>query len=753
MAKYGAFVYRGGYYGEIPRLPFSVEPFQAVAVDYDKVVLSWGVPQGAVNGLRLVRNQVGFGEWPEDGVVLYERNSEGGDFGETFYVDGEENLADEDLENDIPLLPGKFVYYRMWVRRSDTNLWTAAEGAVVVLPRQHGTVGPDGEVFITTHDAVMDMLPRVYTSESQNPLDPVDPTSDLYNFLEPLSFTIDEFLTLADLLFPDYSGRSTNPALLSLQSAELGLSLEDADFVIRQKRMVRDALYIYSRKGTAIGVGALVEDLTGFAPTITESPNLLLSNQDSTFNKSTGSWKTVGAVTLSAAANINPPSGESFAVEKDFAAKAVVASALSKITLGKEEAITKAIPVESGTEYTFSFYAISAGAGNLVSVKPRINWHDSGGNIIATTVGNTTPTTISWAKYATTAEAPGRDFIITEYTVASNVVTITTAETHGIPPGTKIQVAGLGVPFDGKYTATNVTVDTIEFTLTTSTPNDTQTGLNAVVAVASAVYASLEIEFTTVGTVHLDLVQLADSSVTNYFEARGVNIFLSPSKSNFVNNPSFSGTTQEWAITGATFTYEAATAPYIYGGDTMLQVDTSIGSPLSIADNTNTGGMPSGEYYTFSVYAQCPSGDEDIFLQFVAVDSVNPSVIATGTPVTVSSEWVRLSVTTYIPQEYVSDSLYFELYIKTAASAGNIINFEAAQMEDSFLPTIYIDGSYPAEYGVVWEGITDNSRSHLYKNKQQKTIRLIQELEKFLPSNTPYVVESFGGIETAAITQ
>lgn len=102
MAKYGGFVYRGAYYGEIPRLPFSVEPFTAVAVDYDKIQLYWGPPQGQINGLRLVRNQTGFPEWPEDGVTLFERNSTEGDFGDTFYIDGADNLSDDDLTNNIP---------------------------------------------------------------------------------------------------------------------------------------------------------------------------------------------------------------------------------------------------------------------------------------------------------------------------------------------------------------------------------------------------------------------------------------------------------------------------------------------------------------------------------------------------------------------------------------------------------------------------------------------------------------------------
>lgn len=753
MAKYGAFVYRGGYYGEIPRLPFSVEPFQAVAVDYDKVILSWGVPQGAVNGLRIVRNQTGFGEWPEDGVVLFERNSEGGDFGDTIYIDGEYNFEDNDTENDIPLIPGRFVYYRAWVRRSDTNLWTAAESVVVVLPKEHGTIGPDEETFITTHDSVMDMLPRVFTSANQNPLDPVDKTSDLYQFLKSLSFTIDEFLTLSDLLLPDYSGASTNPALLDLQAAELGLSLEDAEFVIRQKRMVRDALYMYARKGTIPGVSALVENLTGFAPIITESPNLLLSNQDSTFINSTGDWKSIGAVTLSVASDIKPPSGEDFAIDADYSAKAVVAQPLASITLGKEQPITKGIPVNEGQEYTFSFYAISASGASLVSVKPTINWHDSGGNIIASNTQTAEATTVSWASYDITATSPGTDYVITEYTVASNVVTATTSVAHTITEGSQITIAGLGVPFDGKYLAGPVTSNTIQFTLTTSTPDATVTDLNGVVSIPAAVYASVEIQFTTTGTVYLDLIQFADSATTVFNEARGVNIFLTPSKSNYVNNPSFSDITEEWSATNGTLTYVTADTPFVYTGDTMLQVATSAGSPLSVTDQTNTGGMPTGEYYSFSVYAQCPSGDEDVFLEWVATDSVNPSITTTGTPVTVSTEWVRLSVTGYIPREYVSDSLFIDVYIKCSSPAGNVINLEAAQLEASFKPTLYIDGSFPAEYGIVWEGTADNSPSHLYKNKQQKVIRLIQELENFLPSNTPYVVESFGGIETAAITQ
>ena len=752
MAKYGSFLYRGGYYGEIPRLPFSVEPFQAVAVDYDKVVLSWGAPQGAVNGLRIVRNQTGYGEWPEDGIVLVDRNSDEGDFGDGFYIDGQDNLLDDDENNEIPLVPGRFVYYRVWLRRSETNLWVPAEDVVVVLPSRHGSQSPDGEVFIDTHDAVMDLLPRVYTSASQSPLDPVDTTSDLYTFLKSFSFSIDEFLTFADLLAPDFSGLTTNPALLDLQAGELGLQVEDREFVIRQKKMVREAIYMYSRKGTPLAIGTLIESLTGFAPTITQTPNLFLSNQDSTFNNSLGNWRVLGDGTLDLTAELRPPSGEEFAIEDDYSAKVVVNSPGVKIKNGDIRPVTKGIPVNSGTEYTFSFYAQSSNGVELVTATPTIYWYNSAGKQISQSVGTPVETTISWAEYSVTGEAPGKDYLITDYSVTASVVTVTTSEPHSIEASAEVRILGLGVPYDGTFTVDSVTSDTLTYTISETVLTDSGTGLQAGIAVDAATYASVEIEFTTVGTVYIDLCQLAESSVTKFYEARGVQIFLGPSKSNFVNNPTYSGTTQGWGILGGTESYPAATAPYLYAGDTMLSLDCA-GGAVAITDTTNVGDKPVGKFYTFSTYVQCPSGDEDVYLEFEAIDSVNPNITAVGESTLVSTEWVRISVTGYIPQDYASDTLRFNLAVKVdSASNTSVINLEAAQLEASFAASLYIDGSFPAEYGVVWEGVPYNSPSHLYKNKQQKIIRLIQELEKFLPSNTPYTVEDYGGIETAAIT-
>lgn len=756
MAKYGGFNYRGSYYGEIPRLPFSVEPFKAIAVDYDKVELSWGSPQGEVNGLRLVRNQDGYGEWPEDGVVLFERNLDDGGFGDTLYVDGLDNFDDLDEDNDIPLVPGKFTYYRMWVRRTSTNLWTIADDIYVVLPKQHGTTDANGTILKSTHENFMDLIPRVFTSQEQSPLGPVDTTSDLYTFLSAFSFTLDEMLTLADLLLPDYSGRHTNPELLKLQIAEYGITPASDDVIIRQKRMVREAIYMYSRKGTSLALSTLVESLTGFAPVITQSPNLFLSNQDSTFNGSLGSWKTVGNCSMATQVIVIPPSGEDYQIDDRYTAAVTVSSVGAKINNGLSSPVTRGIPVKFGTSYRFSFFARSASSGQLVSITPKITWHDYAGNVISSSTGSSTPTTVSWANYGITAVAPGIKTSISNYSVSSNTVTVNTASAHGISAGASAAITGLGFPYDGKRTVQVPSATSLTFTLTGTNADVSSTVVEeGTVSTDQAAYATVELTFGAIGVVYLDMMQFATSDVTAYYEARSTQIFLNPSKSNFVNDPTFSAIIQDWTVTGSgtSATYPASTAPKIYAGDSMLSVDSANGSQTKVSATTNTGGMPSGKFYTFSIHTQAPASTESLKLKVTATDSVNASIVSESVAELVSAEWVRLSVTIYVPNSFVSSSMYFTLEVIGSATTGGIINFDAAQFETAFAPTLYIDGSFPPEYGVVWEGQTNNSPSHLYKNKQAKVIRLIQELETFLPSNTPYVVYSFGGVETKAITQ
>jgi hypothetical protein len=79
------------------------------------------------------------------------------------------------------------------------------------------------------------------------------------------------------------------------------------------------------------------------------------------------------------------------------------------------------------------------------------------------------------------------------------------------------------------------------------------------------------------------------------------------------------------------------------------------------------------------------------------------------------------------------------------ATTGNTVYFDRAMVEDSFIATDYFDGNLPAQYGAVWESLPNASTSHLYPNLAVKVTRLRQELEKYLPMNTSFLIEYHGG--------
>lgn len=752
MAKYGNIAYKGAYYGEAPRFPFSVEPFTATAIDYDRILLSWSNPTGAINGMRLVRNQEGFGESAEDGVILFEKNGDPSTFGDTVYTDGEDNFIDADTRNDIGLVSGRWTYYSMWVRRED-DLWVKADDLVVLLPKEHGTRLFDGTELLSTHVNFMDLLPRVFTSAEQSPLGVLDPSSDLYQFLEGMSFTVDEILTLAELLLPDYSGKNYNPGILELKSRELGLAEEEPQAIIRKKRMTREALYMYARKGTLLGLSTMIESLTGFAPRITKTGNLFLSNQDSTFNKSTGYWRTIGPAALTLETTVLPPTTEAKSIDDRYCAKFISTDAIARIEVGAYRPVTRGIPVEAGKQYELSYYVKTSSAltPNAIS---SITWYNKRGQEITTTSATSSSTVgTNWARFSVTGTAPGEMFTVESYSVASNAVTVVFTTNHTFSVGDIVEVSGLGVELDGFETVISTTTNSITYAKTAEDVPSTTLDYLATVSTESATYASVAVRFSSAGTFYLDLFQFAESTVAipspAYEEARGVNIFLESEKENYIKNPSFNGDTAGWDVVGETsFVYEDSTLPYTFVGNSMLSVTTAASTECVVSASTAIGDKPVDKSYVFSAHA---SGDETIKLRLTATDGTLTSV-ATSAPVELTTDWQRPYVELYVDETFDSDLLEFTVEIISEAPTGGVIHLDAAQLEEAYQPSDYFDGSFPAEYGVAWSGTAHNSSSHVYKNKQVKIIRLIQELENFLPSNTPYFVTSYAGTEVTGIT-
>lgn len=797
MGRYSRFKYAQGYYGAVPsNLQYSVEPMSAFVYSYEKdngrIQILWSSPTGTFSQMRIVRNQDAFPETAEDGVIIYDK------FAVSNVI---EDVTAEDINysNDYPpFTNGRFSYYRAWLKKTD-NAWYPAGDAFVLIPSPHPTrtsrntvrssieegvtykvisasvtdnvatvftemdittdstefsfdsyirVGSDVRLYglpepyrgtftvtaidtnsfsfaltnedlpvtsvsglvslyplegsgqegqnqaeyanlelLTTHDKMVDLLPRVFTSPSQSPLDAVDKNSFLYRFLGAFAVTLDETMTYADLLRPQYSGASTNPVTLDLASHMYGLTKESTFASKSQKKMIKAARSSFGTKGTADTIAAVTENLTNFAPSVTLSDNILLSLQDSTFYKGTGFWETSGDITISAIDVMEdqpliglPTANAANAIDLNWAGEVVVGTADAFLVNGASSVFEKAVPVDEGTEYTFSFYAHGTG-----DVTPSVTWYDQFGTVISTEVGTTLTLSGAWDQGALTITAPVGD---------------------GADP------------------------------------------------VYGAAFASFKLVFGDVGTFYLDMLSFNNSSITKYEEARAANIFLYPSKYNFLNNPSFeswTGTTtaNDWTVSGGSISQVATTLVGSYGETYMAAFDTNAGV-ASISTTTDTGIAFNNNFYTFSIYAKTASGTENVALTLSIDDQTIDPISHTGSTVTLTTEWQRLQVTLRVPGTInpLTASLTASL---GGTMTGNVIHLDNAQLEMAYKASDYFDGSLGYVQGTFWNGDEHASASYWYPNLMKKMPRLIAELPNYLPMNSAYTISTEYRLEYKSI--
>jgi len=350
VAKYGNVVYGGAKYGVTPKLAYSVEPMAITVIDFTKIQIRWQSPTGEFTKIKLVRNQFGFPETSEDGITIWEEYATEGSVSRSFFVDGEDNPG------QTPIVNGRQVYYTIFLF-TDQKIWVVAGQITDLMPLNHGV-----------HKQIMDIIPKVFTSDIQSPLGVTDETSDLYNFMGGIAFTHDQFLSQLDVLRPQHSSEGIAFSTLSQNSFSMGLVPEPALPVKNQKRLIREALYLYSKKGMKSGIDAYAESLTGFAPTTTLSTNLLLSVQDSTFYETIGNWTATNATITSSTEQV-PATGTNV-IDNVYTGKVVAASS-GAMQLGNSAPITRGVPVLPDTEYVVSCKLKSpSSAGNItLSVK------------------------------------------------------------------------------------------------------------------------------------------------------------------------------------------------------------------------------------------------------------------------------------------------------------------------------------------------------------------------------------------------
>jgi hypothetical protein len=477
LARYNTFKYGSGQtYGDLTASKYSAEPFVAYAQNYNKIVVTWNNPQAdtgvTIAKYRLVRSQFAYPETETDGLTIWESTVP---------------PIEPRVNDTTNIAPGRFAFYSLWIQLGDDS-WVLTGETDTIVPAKHtsriypkfinqNNVAVAADILLqTTHERLLSYLPRVFTAEywdkgtteKPNPEEPylyTSPTgninTDRYNkqvtlsmFLEGFSFTIDEFLTYGELILPGLSGRYSNAATIKLQGDQLGVPEDTQGLTKTQKYFVRDAIYIYSKKGTLTGLNRFIKSLTGYSPTTTVSGNEMLSLQNSTFYESVGGWKATNDVSISALNTSDVPTvgGSDLVVEQNWIAKIDCSSSGSSIYLGSENPILESIPVVAGQEYSFTYWVKrDSNSGSIFG--QSILWYDQKGNRIddnASQVGQTVTT--SWVRKTYTKTAP-----------------------------------------------------------------------------TGAVFASLGLTFNSGTIYYLDRVQFSKSNVTDYSEARSIQIYLNPS--------------------------------------------------------------------------------------------------------------------------------------------------------------------------------------------------------------------------------
>ncbi len=385
MARYGSFSYGAAKYGLQPRLAYSVEPMSLVVLDFDKTEVKWQSPSGDFSKIRLVRSQIGYPETAEDGEIIWEEAATEGNVSRLSFVDSEDGTGLTEI------LPGRQIYYRVFLF-IDLGYWVVAGEITDTVPSDH-----------SAQRRIMDIIPKVYTSAVQSPLGVTDETSSLYAFIEGMSFTYEQLLTQIDLLKPNTSNsEETAYNLLPLETLNFGLNTEPSLPVKSQKRLIREAIYMYKNKGLQTGLETYTECLTGYEPDITVSPNLMLTAQDSTFYGGTGNWAT-NTCTLTS-------SDEQVAVSTDYVidevySGKVIASGAAYITLGADDPIRKGVPVKAETDFTFGYkYKSPPSSG---TVKLTVKFYDKDGtDLAADFVGTTNSANNTWKTSWQTTETP-----------------------------------------------------------------------------------------------------------------------------------------------------------------------------------------------------------------------------------------------------------------------------------------------------------------------------------------------------------
>ena len=725
MAKYAGSIYRGAYYGNSPRLVYNVTPFIAYALTYDKVQLYWQLPQGDFSQFRLVRNNTNFPESAEDGTIVWQQVSTtniSGQVSRNSIIDGEENTLETYYKG---LLAGQFVYYTVFLYTS-TKVWVAAGSTYVLIPKKlNGT------------DSLYNMLPRIFTTKDGSPTGPIEKDTLLYTFLDAFGFTYDQIITYADLIKPSFGESKLPPQFLGFKFLSYGLYLERGLAFKNQKKLVRESARLFALKGTELGINNYIESLSGYAPVLTRSPNLLLDMQDATFKDGFGRWRaTAGTLT---ADNTQTLATGTNAIDTVWSGKVVTILPTVTFKQRLNDVAQLTTNVAHGLE-----------VGDTVTVAGvDANYN---GTFTVTTVPTTTtftyasvnapmiPTAATGTAAGGTAISLGRDNPITKG------IPVKPETAYTLSFYAKTVANGTLTPALYWYNELGVLIGSRVLGTELGTIGQVQRTTLAATSPVGAAYAGIRIYLTTTGTYYIDMVQLAKTvDITNYDEPRGLDVFLEPRKINLISNPSFETNGNLWT-TNSSKTLVADVPTGVPGTQSLRLSGQNALSATTTCATSSTYKIYDDNNYVFSIYLKA-SAACTVNITLGVTDETGTDAESAVQSCALTTDWKRFYTTVYVPIDFSPQDTITMTASVSGTLTGQTVTLDNAQVERGYVPSEYFDGSMPADYGVVWSGTAHASKSFYYTDKNIKIPRLLQSLNDWVPRHIPYRIRSYSGVE------
>lgn len=658
MARFGTFLYGSRQYGESGRLSAGSQIFAQV-LDYGRIeinIYSQEQPVTEQWTYVLLRKNNGTSEEPADGAPIASGK----------IVDSVTTIIDEAALADVSE-PFGWVYYTLFV--FDTaGQWIRDCATFVTAPRN-----------LEFGKYVVDRLPRVLTSKENNPIDPPDYESMLYQFLSGLGVSFDTARTSLTEALPENIRRVNQASPLHhVLASGLGMNPEPGIGLAASARLFRQAGDIYRKKGTLAAVEAYVEALTGWTTTATESNNLLMDLDDASFESSVGGWIAEGA-TIS----VRPPD-ETIPVPftpydselSPFAREGIAevipdGSPDPYIQLRPGLGRTGQIPVKAGNPYYLNLdtVVLDPADGDYwpIAQDAEIVWYDESRSEIDVTI-----------PIATGAEAGGG--------LLTNQV---------ITPG-----------WDRFY--------------------------YAFLAPDGARFASIRIKLSGGEKYYFDRVQLSEAP-TPYQDPRTVNIICAPRRINLLTRPNEGLGTFYWTANEGTVA--ETTGGYVVGTYSLqFSPDATSGNYIAMSES-----VPAREGYllNFSGYF---SGDPcNVRLAFYDADDNEIELrvpteeeqqrTTTNVPgLSQAGDWNRVDIQALTPEGAAT--------VRVVTSGTGTSLADLMILERSDRPQWYFDyvlADLAAEDALYRQASSTNRYSLLYPNRIIKLARIKQEIENYLP--------------------